>query len=154
MEFIFSQITGIIALIFVCISYFCKNKSTFLVLQVFADVFYASSYLIINIQVAGIITIISSIRCIAFFICEKTNRHRISYFLLPVFLANYLIVTICFWQGYGDIIPLLTCILFTISYISKNTQTIRFLTLIPNAILIVYNIFKNSNLIKIKKQSK
>ena len=141
MEFILSQITGIIALIFVCISYFCKNKSKFLILQIFADIFYASSYLFINVYVAGIITIISSIRCIAFFICEKVKKPKLSYYLLPMFLICYVIVTIIFWQGFGDIIPLITCTLFTISYIQNNTQAIRYLTLIPNAILIVYNIF-------------
>lgn len=140
MEYILSQISGAIALVLVCISYFCKKKSGFLILQIFADLFYAGSYLLINIYVAGIITIISAIRCIVFYICEKKN-FKYTIWTLPVFILGYSACCIIFWQGLGDLVPLITCTLFTIGYVLKNVQAIRFMSLAPNLMLVIYNIF-------------
>ena len=131
---------GVIALIIICMSYFCKDKSKFLIFQIFADFFYAMSYLLIDIYVAGIITIISTIRCIIFWICDKRN-FKYTLWFLPIFILCYIGVTIKFWSGPDDIVPLITCILFTIAYILKSTQAIRYVTLIPNMMLIVYNLF-------------
>ena len=62
--FVLSQICGLIALAFAIWSYFVENKTKFLVIQVFANIFYASSFLFVNAWVAGILTLISILRCI------------------------------------------------------------------------------------------
>ena len=140
MLYTLSQISGYTSLLFVAISYFCKNKSKFLIFQSISDIFYAMAYLFINIYVAGIITIISSIRCIVFHLFEKKN---ISHFkiTLPIFLSLNMLITILFWQSTSDIIPLITSIVYTLIFVFKNTQLIRYISIIPSVALCIYNIY-------------
>ena len=139
MYYILSQISGYVALLLICVSYFCKNKNHFLIYQTIADIGYALAYLFINVWVAGIITIFSSLRCVVFYICENRNiKHKAV--SLPIFISIYLIITIMFWQGYSDILPLLTAIMYTVIYAIKHTQTIRYLSIIPSVALCIYNI--------------
>ena len=139
MLYILSQVSGYIALILIAISYFCKNKKYFLIYQTIADICYAIAYLFINVWVAGIITILSSFRCIVFYVCEKKdiNHKNIS---LPIFILGYIIITAIFWQGYGDILPLITATIYTVVYAIKNTQTIRYLSIVPSVALCIYNL--------------
>ena len=139
MLYIFSQISGYIALLLICISYFCKNKKRFLIYQTIADIGYAMAYIFINVWVAGIITIFSSIRCIVFYICEnKGIKHKAV--SLPIFISIYCIITIVLWQGYGDILPLITATIYTVVYAIKNIQVIRYLSIVPSVALCIYNI--------------
>ena len=139
MLYIFSQVSGYIALLLVAISYFCKNKNHFLIYQTIADICYAMAYLFINVWVAGIITIVSSFRCIVFYICEKKDIKHIR-ITLPIFILCYIVITAVCWQGYGDILPLITGTIYTIIYVIKNTQAIRYLSIIPSVALCIYNI--------------
>ena len=139
MNYILSQISGYIALIFISISYFCRKKSKFMLFQIIADIFYAGSYLFVNLYVAGLITIVSTIRCIVFYFCEKKEyKHTLS--ILPIFIVGYIIVAIIFWTELSDIVPLITATFYTFAYVLKNVQIIRYITLIPNTMLIIYNI--------------
>ena len=140
MSFILSQIFGIIALIFVAISYFCKNKNYFLLLQILADICYAISFLFVEVWYAGIVTIASAIRCYVFFVCEKKNYQH-SKITLPIFIIINLLVLIPFVSDYTNIIPFITSTIFTIAYAIKNVQLIRIITLFPNIVLLIYNIY-------------
>ena len=71
MYFILSQIMGIIALIIIAVSYFSKNKKFFLFLQIFANFFYALSFIFVNAFTAGINTFISIVKVVCFYFYEK-----------------------------------------------------------------------------------
>ena len=139
MNYIISQVLGYIALLFMCISYFCRRKNRFMIYQMIGDVFYASSYMFLSLYVAGFITIISTMRCIIYYICEKYEYKHIKWFL-HIFILGYVGVTVGFWTGLSDLVPLITGTLFTIAYLLKNVQAIRYTALVPNIMLIVYNI--------------
>ena len=137
--FLLSQISGIIALILVCISYFCKHKGHFLILQTIANLFYGASFLILNHYVAGFITMISIFRCIYIYIGENHNYKYTEHFL-SVFIMSYIIVGIIFFDTYLDIIPIVTAIMFTIAFVIKNMQAVRYICIVPNALLMIYSI--------------
>lgn len=139
MNFILSQIFGIIALAIVSIGYFVKHKSKFLTTQILANLFYASAFLMVKAYVAGIITIISIFRCIYIYISEKNNFQHMVYYL-PIFILFYIIIGIVFWNHPYDFLPIITSSLFTLSFAIQNLQKMRILLIIPNTILIVYNI--------------
>ncbi len=139
MGFIIAQISGIIALILVAISYFVKLKPTFLTLQMVADVFYAGSFFAVDAYVGGIITTISIFRCIYIYWAEKTNFKYTVHFLF-VFIAMYVVVTIRFWQTPYDIIALITGSMFTLSFAIKNLQVMRYVLIVPNVLILIYNI--------------
>lgn len=139
MTFLLAQIFGIIALILVAISYFINKKSTFLIFQVIADFFYALAYLVVDAWSAGVITLISLVRCIYLYIADKKNFKNNVPFLM-IFVALFAVTTIFFWKTSFDFIPLITSTLFTFGYEIKNMQVMRYVLLIPNALLVIYNI--------------
>ena len=139
MRFILAQIFGGIALILVCIGYFLKKKSQFMILQVISNFFYASAFFVVGAYVGAGITIISIFRCIYLYLSEKKN-FQYTLHLLPIFIILYIIMTILCWNSPLDLIPLFTSTLFTIGLSIKNLQTMRFVLIIPNSILVLYNI--------------
>lgn len=141
--YILSQAFGIIALIIVCIGYFVKKKSTFLMFQIFADIFYSASFLFINVLGAGVITIISTIRCVVFYFIDKKNP-KLSLYFVPMFFALYIATAIIFWTSWIDIVPIVTAMLFTIAYVVKSLNLTRYLVLLPNFALMVFGII-NAN---------
>ena len=137
MEFIIAQILGGIALVLVCIGYFVKQKPLFLILQIIANVFYGGAFLILNSLSAGIITLVSTLRCIYIFVAEKYKFKYIFHFLF-IFFSAYIVIGILFWQNWFDFIPIITAILFTIGYYVKNLNLMRYILLVPNAMLVFY----------------
>ena len=140
MNFILAQIFGIIALILVCIGYFLKTKSRFMIIQIIANFFYASAFFVVNAYVGAIITTISIFRCIYLYFAEKKSFKYTLHFL-PIFVALYITTTILFWSTPFDIMPLISSIMFTLGYTIKNMQKMRCILIIPNIILVIYNIF-------------
>ena len=143
MELIVAQILGGIALILVCISYFLKSKAGFLVLEAVADFFYASAFMVVGAYVGGIITIICVFRCIYIYFAEK-NEFKYTIHFLFVFVVLYVVSTAVFWQGALDIIPLITGTIYTFAYAIKNLQVMRYVLIVPNILLIIYNIMSTT----------
>lgn len=138
MEFWLAQIFGGVALILVCISYFLKSKPKFLIFQAVADIFYAGAFFVVDANVGAAITVISIFRCIYIYFADKNHfKHTLS--ILPIFIILYLIATIVFWQGPLDIIPLITGSLFTLAFTIKNLQVMRYVLILPNILIIIYN---------------
>ena len=140
MEFILAQIFGIIALILICIGYFLKTKSRFMIIQIIANIFYASAFFVVEAYVGAVITSISIFRCIYLYFAEKKS-FKYKFHFLPIFIALYITVTIVFWASPFDIMPLISSTIFTLAYTLKDMQRMRFILIIPNVILIAYNIF-------------
>lgn len=139
MNFIFAQIFGIIALIFISISYFQKSKGKILLLNVIANAFYAIAFLFTNTLVAMCITFISISRCVFIYYAEKYS-FKYKYHCIPLFICAYATVCIFLWTSALDLLPLLTSTIYTIGFSIQNIQTMRCVFVIPNAILIFYNI--------------
>ncbi|MBR1987810.1 MAG: YgjV family protein [Clostridia bacterium] len=139
MRFILAQIFGIIALVLVCIGYFTKTKPTFLIIQTIANFFYASAFYVVEAYVGAFIVVISIFRCMYLYFAEK-HSFKYKIHLLPIFVVLYTIITIIFWQNPYDFMPLITTIMFTFGFTIKNMKKMLYFLIIPNVILVVYNI--------------
>lgn len=139
MNFILAQILGICALITVCIGYFLKDKSKFLISQVIGNFFYSSAFLVVEAYVGGVIVLISLIRCIYLYYAEKYNFKYTKHFL-SIFIVLFIILGIVFWDNPYDFIPMITGTIFTIGYSLKNLQLTRHILILPNVMLVIYNI--------------
>lgn len=138
-DFIIAQVLGAIALVIVMLSYFRKEKTTFLAFQLFANIFYASAFCVLLEWAAGVVTFISALRCITFYYCQKKN-FKYTYIFLILFIIMYIVATIIFFSDWFDLIPLIASIIFTIVFFIKDLKLTRYLTIPPNAIWVVYNI--------------
>ena len=138
-NFILTQIFGGIALILVCFSYFVKNKKYFLLIQVFANIFYAGAFLFQNLFVAGFNTIVSIVRTAIFYLYFKSDKNNIPIYVPLIFTGIYILNFIVFYTSMLDITALFTSIVFTFALYIKNMQTTRCVSLLPNIVLCVYN---------------
>lgn len=136
MQFIISQILGGIALILVCISYFC-NKKIFLLIQTLANIFYGAGFIVSLSLVAGINTFVSIIRTTLYFIFEKRNKEIPKYFIL-IFAIVYITVGIIFFKSPWDIITIISPILFTTAMAFKKMIVVNLLMLLPNLMLLSF----------------
>ena len=138
-DFVLAQIFGGIALIIICIGYFVKRKSTFLLTQVAGNFFYAMAFFVVEAYVGFALVMISLFRCIYIYLCEKYSFKYMIHFL-SIFIVMYIVTTIIFWGSPYDFMPLISSTLFTIGYTIKNMQLMRYILIIPNTLLVVYNI--------------
>lgn len=143
MEFVLAQIFGAIALILICIGYFLKTKSKFMIIQMIGNFFYACAFLVVKSYVGAIITTISIFRCLYLYFAEKKS-FKFTLHLITIFIAMYIATTIIFWQSALDLMPLISSLIFTLGYAIKNLQTMRYVLIIPNLILVAYNIISTT----------
>ena len=141
--FILSQIMGGIALILIFISYFFNKKEIFLFVQIFANFFYALSFIFVNALVGGLNTLISIIRILILYFYIKKGKDPPIIFI-PLFAIIYIIIGVIFIKDYYDIITIITPILFTIAMWMKNMQITRYYLIIPNLLLIIYSIINTA----------
>lgn len=139
MEFIVAQVLGGVALILACIGYFLKERYKFLLIQLIANGFYAGAFLVVGAYVGGLLTLVSIARCLYLFFAEKYT-FKYTYHFIPVFIGLYVLITNLFWATWWDIMPLITSTLFTIGFTIKNLQLGKLILIIPNMILVIYNI--------------
>lgn len=137
--FILVQIFGAIALIFSTIAYFCNNKKNFLLITLLSSCFYATSYLFAGSLIAGINTLISISRTLLIFYYEKNEKVLPMYFVL-LYSVVYLGVGTVFLRSAIDIIPLITPIMFMCAIRIRNLRYVRWLSLLPNMLLIAYGL--------------
>ena len=143
MEFILAQVLGAIALALVCIGYFLKNKSHFIIFQIISNFFYAAAFFVVEAYVGAILVLVSLFRCIYLYFAEK-KEFKYTLHFLPIFIVLYITFTIIFWNNTFDLMPLAASILFTIGLAVKNTQTMRLILIVPNSLLVAYNILSTT----------
>ncbi len=138
-NFILTQAFGFVALIIICFSYFVKSKEKFLLIQIIANFFYATAFLFQGLFVAGIGTYISLLRTFGFYYLIRKGKQPDLHYLFIIF-AVYFINTSLFYQSPADFIALGTSCVFTVAYYVKNMTLTRYMMIIPNLILCIYNI--------------
>lgn len=136
--FIIAQVLSSVALILVAISYFVQHKTTFLLLHVFANVFYGAAFLVSQFFVPGLNTYISIVRAIVFYLYVKFSK-KIPYYYVFIFTALYCLVGFIFYSSPWDILTTVSPILFTIAMVIPNLLIMKYCMLLPNMLLVVFN---------------
>lgn len=141
---ILALIAGFIAMVFVMISYFVKNKSLYLVFQALCITFLVVSYFFTVQFFAMIGVTIGLIRALVFFAYERKNKDAPLWIPLAVSaatIASYFIV------NYGilkttqplDLLFLAASILYTFIFRIRDLKTVRFTMLAPTILSILFN---------------
>ena len=141
---VISSVSGVIAVEFVCVSYFSKKK-TFLLFQSLCIVFLIISYLF-NLQFFSAVGLaVGLFRTIAFFIYEnreETPTLSVSFIFAILTLISYYIINFYILKGSKplDFLYLVSLILYAFIYRIANINTLRLLTFIPTTLSIIYNV--------------
>ena len=141
--FILSLILGGVALLLTCMSYFTNDKRRFFAVQILANLFYASSFLVQGVFVGGINTIISIVRVFTLFFFEKSEKNcPVSVFL--IFSTAYLIAGNLCLQSEIDILAVVAYELFNMAMFVSDMDATRILMILPNIIIATYNLLSST----------
>lgn len=146
-----SLTSGLIAMLFVFASYMVSKKTSFLITQTIAIIFLSLSYLFVEQYFAMLGTAIAAIRMVIYFALEKKNKAP-SFYLKSLFallsVVSYLVVNIIILQSarFIDLLLLVANIMY--SYLSgvRDLKLLRYLFLMPTAMVSVYNLIAPATL--------
>lgn len=143
MNFILAQVFGGIALILLCISYFVKKRSVFFIFQTIADIFYALAFLVVGAYVGAFVTFVAVFRTLFLYFSEGQELKG-EFLFLTIFVVLNILISVSYYSSPYDFLPILTSLIFTYSYAIKDMQIMRYVLLVPNSILILYNILSTT----------
>ena len=138
------MVMSFIAMAFVMISYFVKNKRMYLVFQTACIVFLVLSYLVIGQFFAMIGLLISLIRAFVFFVYENNDKRApiwISVVISIATCAAYIIVNLMILKTARTVDLLLLCssIMYAFIFRVRNLELVRYTMLIPTVLSVAYN---------------
>lgn len=134
-----TQFVGIIAFLFFISSIQLKDKGKLLIFQLFANLFYALQYILLNVVVAGSMNILSVFRCFILFLYAKKKKNPPKV-ILVLFIFLIISIGIFTYESYLSIIPIGITLLYTISTFQDDMKSIRVLFIIAAIFWIIYNL--------------
>ncbi len=138
-NFIFTQLFGMTATVLLCVSYLVKNKKTFLFLGLMGDIIYGLTFIFVNSWGAGLITFLSCGQYLFVLHYDKTQK-QLPKPIAFLFIVSFIVVGCLDFSSVWDIIPILTYILYTFALYYEDIKKIRFVYLVANSLLAIYDI--------------
>ncbi len=146
-----SLIAGLVAMLFVFASYLVAKKSSFLISQTFAIILLSTSYLFVEQYFAMVGMAFATIRTIVYYVLEKKNKAP-AFWLKSLFaflaVLSYLVVNIIILQltRYIDLLLLTANIMYAYLFGIRNLKLLRYLFLLPTAMVSIYNLIAPATL--------
>lgn len=148
-SYILSQFLIIIMYIFLCLSYFCKERKKILFLNIGAHLIEATAFILLGRITGAVMNVITTIRDVFFVMDERRNVKddkitKRDWEGLSVFIILILLLGTVTYDGWQSILSIIGTILFTISIWQKDTKIYKILG-IPGSIMWVgYHIYLKS----------
>lgn len=136
---VLAYIFGILALMIWVSSVQAKEKKNILLMQAFANLFYALQYFIFGYLSTGLMNMVSVIRSIIFAKNAKDNKQP-SVFYLILFILIIIILGLIYCRSFIALLPIIGTILYTISGWVKSNTILRYIYMICAVIFFVFNL--------------
>ena len=147
-EYTISQIFVIIVYLFICITYFLKDRRKILIINIGAYVFQILSFILLNGLTGVAMTCVYIVRNTFFAIDERNRKNNTlnkrDYIILSVFIIIIIILSILTYNGLGSLLSVLAAILSTIAFWQKNTKYYKLLGIPISLSWLGYFIFLKS----------
>lgn len=135
---ILANILGVIGIFFLVVSVQCNKKSSILIFQIFANIFYGLQYLTLGAFSAGVMSIVSLLRCLIFYSYDRKGK------LVPLWLFLILALSIIFpifftYDGILSLFPIVATLVYSYATWQKNLSLFRKLVLSVSILWIIYN---------------
>ena len=146
-----SLASGLIAMLFVFASYMVSKKTGFLITQTVAIIFLSLSYLFVEQYFAMIGMAFAAIRTVVYYLLERKNKAP-SFVLKSLFaflsVLSYFVVNIIILESarYLDLLFLIANIMYAYLFGIRDLNLLRYLFLIPTAMVSVYNVIAPASL--------
>ena len=137
-NFIIAQVLGIVATLIMCVSYSAKNKKSFLFIGLLGDIVYGITFFFVGSLSAGLIALVSCVQVLFIHHYDKKDK-KTPRIIALAFILSFILLGLFTMQSYWDIIPILTYIWFTIVLDKKDVNSIKYLYILPNLVLTIYD---------------
>lgn len=133
-----AQIIGLIAMIFVGLSYLCKDKRAYLSNQCVANITFGTQYLLLGAMSGFGMSLISTMKVFLFYL-EQKKRDKISIYLLLLFETAYVIVGVTTYTGLISIIPCVISLFYTWAAWQPNLKITCIAGITSGLLWVIYN---------------
>ena len=138
-SFIIAQILGLTSAAILCISYLVKDKKKFLLIGFLGDVVYGLTFIFVDSLGAGLITLLSCVQFLVFYAFEKKGK-KMPKSIAFLFVLSFVGAGALDFANAWDLIPIITYAWYTVALYKEDVKKIRFMYLLANALLVVYDI--------------
>lgn len=141
--YVLSQVSVIIATVFISFTYLLKDRKKILILFILYSLFYGVHYLLLNAITGFLMNLVSIVRNIIFFKHEVKNQDNNKLFLLILF-SIIIIFTVFSYKDLFSLISMSASLISTYSVWQRNPYIYRILAVIVSVCFIIYAIHINS----------
>lgn len=138
MNLLYAQLAGAAAMLLIALSVQCRKKKHILLVQLFANIFYAVQYMFLSAPAALFPSLIAVVRNLIFYLYEK-KRKKIPFYATSFILILILIVAYYSYEGIISLIPIFIAIAYTIGQTFKNPRKFKYIFGFCSIIWIIYN---------------
>lgn len=138
-SFIIAQLLGLTSAAILCISYLVKDKKKFLLIGFLGDVVYGLTFIFVDSLGAGLITLLSCVQFLVFYAFEKKGK-KMPKSIALLFMLSFVGAGALDFSNAWDLIPIVTYAWYTVALYKEEVKEIRFMYLLANALLVVYDI--------------
>ena len=115
-----------------------KKKSNILILQFWANVFYALQYFLLGFFSTGLMNLVSVFRCFTFSLNARKNKEN-PLWLLILLLSIIIIFALIYCKTLLSLIPILATFLYTISTWQNDTKYLVYIFILCAILFLIYN---------------
>lgn len=137
-----AQLLGILALVFMILSYQQKVRVGLLRMQILSNGLFVVSYFMLGAVSMAVMCLINVVRSFVF--SKSDTKWGKSPIWLYVFLAVSLIGGIVSWEGPISLLVIAATLILTVALYSKNLRFMRRMFLLPPLFYISYNLLNRS----------
>lgn len=141
--FVLSQILAVFAIISIGCTYFVNDKVKVLIFCLLYCIFYGTHYLLLGAITGFLVTLVSLIRNIIFYINSKKNKQN-SKVLLIILIIFALISGLFSYKNIFSLLPIIASIISTYSVWQDDVKKYKYLALPVGVCYLVYAISINS----------
>jgi len=139
MDFIFSQIVGIVAAASAVVSLQIKNLKTILIFQLICNGLGALSYILLDGFSGCGIQLIAVSQTIVCYIFRKNDK-KIPVFFTIAFICGYFLCSLLAYESIYDILPAFAALMCALSLIQEKSSMYRMFILFNGSIWIMYDL--------------
>ena len=139
MNNIIIQLIGIVAYIFLIISYQRKNKKEILLFHIIAAIFFAIHFYLLNGITGSICNIIGAFMMLIIYFFEKKNYKNKSILFL-ILIPVLVLITVLTYDNIYSILPIIASLIVLIGFLLKDENKIRLIGMISDISWLIYGI--------------
>lgn len=141
MEYIISQIIGVLVCVFAVISLQTKNIKFAMLCQLICNGLGTVSYFLLDGGLSGCgIYLVATLQSLLFFIL-RTKEKEEPRWIYPIIFAAYLGCSLLTFKGPLDIVPMIAALLCAAALIQKKPFLYRTILLLNGIVWVIYDVF-------------